>query len=253
VCRCRRLARSAARSAEWGSVKGRFVYNGDVRVEPISVTKDQEFCGKHDLVDEEIVVGEDNGLQNVFVYLYLRTRDKVEVHPDYESGEIKPAILDNNGCRFVPHAMTLWTKQPLEVKNSDPGIGHNTNVTLVVNSGSRFNQIVPNDAPIVKQFERSEPFPMPVACNIHPWMKAYVLIRDNPYMVVSGKDGSFEIKNLPAGEHTFVLWHEAPGTLQGLEAGGDKANRTGRVEWTIPAGETLDLGDIVVTPAILKK
>ena len=49
---------------------------------------------------------------------------------------------------------------------------------------------------------------MPVVCNIHPWMKAYILSLDHPYMAVTGEDGTFEIKNMPAGQHEFQFWHE---------------------------------------------
>jgi hypothetical protein len=147
--------------------------------------------------------------------------------------------------------MTLWTAQPLEVKNSDP-IAHNTNASYFF-SNTKFNESVPNDAPLKKAFTKSESYPAKVVCNIHPWMSAYILIRDNPYMVVSGKDGSFEIKNVPAGKHDFAFWHEAKGNLRDLKVGKGKADRKGQVALEVPADKTLDLGDIPVTAAILGK
>ena len=237
---------SAATAADWGSVKGRFVLKDDVKAEPIKVTKDAEYCGKHELVEETVVKGDDNGLANVFVYLYLPRNGKVDVHPDYEAEAGEPAVLDNNQCRFEPHALIMWTKQPLEIRNSDPGIGHNTNA-MKLTANPSFNEIVPNDKPAVKNFDKSEPAPSAFACNIHPWMSAYVLIRDNPYMAVSAKDGTFEIKNLPAGEHEFVVWHEAKGNVRDLKLGKEKTDRKGRVELKVEPGKTLDLGDITVT------
>ncbi|MAT69454.1 MAG: hypothetical protein CMJ58_07995 [Planctomycetaceae bacterium] len=240
------LADMPASAAEWGSIKGRFVFDGDVKAEPISITKDKEYCGNHKLVDETVVTGEKNGLANMFVYLYLKRGDSVDVHPDYEKSASEPAVLDNNECRFEPHAMTLWTKQPLEIRNSDPGIGHNTNA-MKLTANPSFNEIIPNDKPAVKNFEKSEPAPSPFACNIHPWMSAYVLIRDNPYMAASAKDGTFEIKNVPAGKHEFVVWHEGKGNVRNLKLGKEKTDRKGRVEFEIKAGETLDLGEVKVT------
>jgi hypothetical protein len=237
----------SAGAADWGGIKGKFVYKGEAKNEPVQVTKDVEYCGPKMPLDETIKVGEGGGLQNVFVFLYVARGKKVDIHPD-----IKPAgprILSNAGCRFEPHAMCLWTAEEFHVVNDDPGVGHNTNLVLAANPA--FNLTVPNDAPIKRKFEKSEPRPSNVMCNIHPWMNAKILIRDNPYMVVSGEDGSFEISNIPAGDQEFVIWHEAKGYLKDVEIGGKKVDRKGQIEVKIPAGEVVDLGEIEVTPALL--
>jgi hypothetical protein len=239
-------------AADFGTIKGRFVYKGEPKVVPIQPTKDPEFCSQHKLFDETVVVGKKSGLQNVFVYLAPARGKKIDIHPDYKATDLPPKMLDNKGCRFEPHAMTLWTAQPLEVHNSDPGIGHNTNASyFFVNT--KFNQTIPNDQPLIKKFEKTEAYPSKIACNVHPWMSAYILVRDNPYMAVSGEDGSFEIKNVPAGKQTFAFWHEAKGNLRDLPVGKAKADRKGQVPLDIAANKTLDVGEIVVTPAMLGK
>jgi hypothetical protein len=235
-------------AAEYGSIKGRFVYKGEAKQEPIQATKDPEVCGKHELKTEKVVVGTDGALQNVFVYLDPPRGKKLEVHPDVKPAA-EPKVLDNKGCRFEPHAMTLWTEESLAIHNSDP-IGHNTNAQALV-ANPRFNEQVSADKPTVKKFSKSEPMPTAVACNIHPWMSAVVLIRDNPYMAVSAEDGTFTIENIPVGKHQFVLWHEAKGYVRDVPVGKAKADRRGRVSLDVKAGETLDLGDIAVTPALL--
>lgn len=241
---------SVASAAEWGTIKGKFVYQGKYDNKPLTLTKDPEFCGKHNPVDEKIVLGKDGGLQNAFVYLYVAPGKKVEIHPDYKATDLKPKVLDNKGCRFEPHAMTLWTAQPLEIHNSDAGIGHNTNANTL-RANRSFNDAVSNDSPLVKNFTKSESVPSPVACSIHPWMTATILIRDNPYMAVSGEDGTFEIKNVPAGKQEFTLWHEAKGYMKDVKAGDGKTNRKGELKVTIPDGGTLDLGEIKVAPETL--
>ena len=65
---------------------------------------------------------------------------------------------------------------------------------------------------------------MPVNCNIHPWMQAHILIQDHPYMAVSGEDGTFEIKNLPAGKQNFLFWHES-GYVRNAKVGPGKTDR----------------------------
>ena len=198
---------ASASAADWGTIKGKFVYKGDVKAEKIVPNKDTEYCSKHDLVDETVVVGDGGSLANVFVYLNPGRGKKVDVHPDIKPSA-EPKVLDNHFCRFEPHAMTLWTEEKLEIRNSDEGVGHNTNASMLF-ANPKFNEQVTGGAPIVKEFSKSESYPSKVACNVHPWMNAYILIRDNPYMAVSGEDGSFEIKIVPAGKHDFAFWLEA--------------------------------------------
>ncbi len=244
---------ASASGADWGSLKGRLVFEGDPgKPDAVIVNKDVEYCGKHNLVDETVVVGEKEGLTNVFIYLYVKKGKSVDIHPELEKPGEEKVILDNKGCRFEPHVLVVRTGETLEIRNSDPGIGHNTNAQTLL-SNPKFNEQVSNDSPIVKVFQKSEPQPAEVACNVHPWMKSFILIRDNPYMAVTGEDGSFEIKNLPAGKHEFALWHEGVGRIRKLKIGGEETSRKGRVKLEIPAGETLDLGDVKVSAKVLGK
>jgi uncharacterized surface anchored protein len=55
--------------------------------------------------------------------------------------------------------------------------------------------------------------PVKVNCDFHPWMKAWHLPLDHPFMAVTDADGKFEIKGLPPGKYTFFVWHEIPGYL----------------------------------------
>ena len=42
-------------------------------------------------------------------------------------------------------------------------------------------------------------------------MIAYLYPAKNPYFAITTADGSFEITDVPAGEHLLRLWHEAFG------------------------------------------
>jgi hypothetical protein len=239
---------TTAISAEWGSLKGRFVVDGKPpKPQPLVVTKDQ-FCIDKKPVSDSVVVGPKGELANAVVTLRLERGAKVEAHPDYAAQLSEPAVLDNNGCMFHPHIVLVRVGQPLVIKNSDP-LGHNTKPTLAQNAS--FNEIVAQGEEKTKVFTRAEAMPMPVNCNIHPWMQAHILIQDHPYMAVSGEDGTFEIKNLPAGKQNFLFWHES-GYVRNAKVGPGKTDRRGRVDLTIPAGGELDLGDIKVPASVLK-
>jgi hypothetical protein len=55
---------------------------------------------------------------------------------------------------------------------------------------------------------------VPVKCNIHRWMRAWVGVLSHPYFAVTGSDGTFRIANLPPGEYTIEAWHEKYGTAE---------------------------------------
>jgi len=238
----------AARAQQWGDLEGTFVYRGTPPA-PTKIVpeKDPQFCGQHPLVEEKIVVNKENGgLANVVVYLFTSPGAKVAIHPDYEKAAKTELVIDNQKCRFEPHVSAIRTGQPLALTNTDP-IGHNTKADFF--SNNPFNDLIPAGGKITKTFTSAEAAPAPLSCNIHPWMRAYLLVRDNPYFAVSDKDGKFTIKNLPAGDHTFVVWHET-GYLSSVSVDGKATTwARGRAKVTIKAGKN-SLGKVEATPVV---
>jgi hypothetical protein len=240
----------AASAAEWGSLKGRFVVDGTTaKPQPVAITKDQDFCGKHDLVDETVVVGKSNELKNALVYLRAGLGKKVDIHPDYEAKLKEAVVLDNRDCHFQPHIVLIRLGQTLTIKNSDPPpIGHNTKIDLF-----SFNRTIGAKSEEKTVANKDFVLPMPVQCSIHPWMLGHILSLNHPYMAASKDDGTFEIKNIPAGTNEFQFWHEAPGNLKNLKiTSGGVTDTKGRAKLKIDAGKTLDLGDIKVPASMLK-
>jgi hypothetical protein len=92
-----------------------------------------------------------------------------------------------------------------------------------------------------------------VTCNIHPWMKAWLLVRPNPYAAVSKADGTFEIPGVPVGEVELQFWHEKAGYIGEMTLGGkpEKAAK-GRKKVAVAAAGT-DLGEIVLAPGVFSK
>jgi plastocyanin len=237
---------TAARADEWGSIKGRFIYGGAAAAAgELKVDKDTEVCGKHKLLAEELVVGADKGIANVVVYV----RDKgVKVNPEFVAKA--SAVLDNKDCRFEPHVTFVQTGQELVIKNSDT-VGHNSNVATVKNPPS--NNLIPAGGEAKSKFASDEAIPAQVTCNIHPWMKAWLLVRPNPYAAVSKADGTFEIPGVPVGEVELQFWHEKAGYIGEMTLGGkpEKAAK-GRKKVAVAAAGT-DLGEIVLAPGVFSK
>lgn len=235
-------------SAQWGDLTGRFIYDGAVPTPAkINVTKDAAICGKTPLVDESLVVGEEGGVANVIIY--VRTR-KVKVHPDYDAMKDEKPLLDNIGCRFEPHILPIWLGQTLELHNSDP-VPHNSNISPLGDKAA--NPLIPSMGSVEHKFRRKQTVPVPVSCNIHPWMKAYVLPAESPYVAVTGTDGSFTLVNLPAGkELEFQVWQEKSGYLTPTGSGIPKGWKKGRFKLKIADGAN-DLGTIKLDPSLFEK
>jgi hypothetical protein len=81
---------------------------------------------------------------------------------------------------------------------------------------------------------------------MHTFMKGWILVQDHPYMAVTGEEGTFEIKDIPAGKRDFQFWQETAGYLKNVKFMGGTTDKKGRAELTIEAGKTLDVGDIKV-------
>lgn len=230
-------------SAEWGSLRGRFVLSGE-RPEPerLDITRDEEFCGQHDLHDESLVVHPENaGIR--WVIVWLDSRDPVPVHPDAAKAPAEPPRLDNRNCRFEPRVMTVRTGQEYAIANSDP-IAHNA--AVFARRNQPFSVVISQNQPLLRTFQRPETSPVRVDCSIHAWMRAWLVVTDHPYAVATDADGRFELADLPAGSWKFRFWHErtesVPSFLQ--DDGTTVTLERGVREITIPAGETVDLGEL---------
>jgi plastocyanin len=120
-----------------------------------------------------------------------------------------PVVLDQKACLYVPQILAVQTGQKIIVKNSDPCV-HNVHTKPTVNPES--NQVqMPGGADLTYTFDKPEPF-LKYQCDVHPWMFAWVTVTDHPYFAVSGADGKFTIKNVPAGKYTVEAVHRKLGT-----------------------------------------
>jgi len=118
-------------------------------------------------------------------------------------------VLDQKGCTYEPHVVTLMTNQPLEIRNSDP-VAHNIHILAKVNRPWDHSEPA-GVAPIIESFAKPE-LAVHVICKIHVGMSAYLFVFDNPYFAVPSSAGTFELKNIPPGTYTVEAWQEHFGT-----------------------------------------
>jgi len=184
------------------TISGRVQYEGAVpNLRPLSMDADPACAAKHDgpVASEVLVLGEDNAMANIFVQ--VKSGLPGDTYPTPEEA----VVLDQDGCQYVPHVIGVLVGQPLKILNSD-GVLHNVHALPTVNRP--FNMAMPaNRTEAVESFSKEEGI-FKIKCDVHPWMNAWVAVLSHPFFDVTEADGTFAIKDLPAGTYQIEAWHE---------------------------------------------
>ena len=150
----------------------------------------------------------DGNLQNVFIYVKDGLGNKLYPIPS------APVVLDQQGCRYVPHVIGVMVGQPVEFRNSDATM-HNVHTIEGQDGQPAANpEIDISQPPKGGTTQRTFAHPqlmIPVRCNNHPWMNAFINVSPDPFYAVSDENGHYEIHGLPPGTYTLVADHEELG------------------------------------------
>ena len=187
------------------SVKGVAKFQGmALKPTKIDMSADPNCAKAHTtpVTTEDVLVDANGGLANVVVYVADGLGDQKFDPP------AQPAVIEQKGCQYKPHILAMQTNQKLDVVNDDPTTH---NIHPMPNNNREWNKSQPHGMPVEETFPREE-IAIPVKCNVHPWMRAYIAVFKNPYFAVTDKDGNFDLKGLPPGNYTIKAWHEKLGT-----------------------------------------
>ena len=206
-------------SIDAGTLKGHVKYDGKApKKKKLRMDADPVCGSSHSspVLSENFKMASDGSMAEALVYLK---------NVKYSGGvPSEPAVLDQKGCIYMPHVFGMVAGQELLIKNSDATL-HNIHSMPKVNK--EFNFAMPK---VVKEkkatFSKSEPDPFYIKCDVHPWMKTWVLVSDHPYFAVTDSKGNFSIDGIPAGNYEVVCWQEKFG------------KRTLTAEVTIGEGDT---------------
>ena len=192
-------------AATTASITGRVALEGTPpAAKPIDMSA-EPYCAKLNsgpVFPQQVVTGNSGSLANAVVYIKDFPADYIVDAPGAAT------TLSQRGCMYEPHIIALRTGQTLEIKNEDQATH---NVLAMPEQNPKWNRSeTPGAAPIEETFAIPE-LAIPVRCNVHPWMKSYVFVFSHPYYAVTGKDGQFELKNLPPGTYTIEAWQEKYG------------------------------------------
>jgi plastocyanin len=192
-------AAAPAATAGTASIAGKVSFEGTVAPgEKIKLNADPKCAEMHkEGLEKQPIHVKDGGLADVLVYV------KSPVSGTY-APPAEPATLDQKGCDYTPHMVAVQAGQGLKIRNSDDTL-HNIHPRPTANEEFNFGQ-AKQGMEKVKTFDKAEVM-IPVGCDVHPWMRAYISVFTHPFYTVTKEDGTFEIKGLPAGEYEIEAFH----------------------------------------------
>jgi plastocyanin len=200
---------SSVDPATAGSVTATVKFEGEVPpADMITITGDPKCVsesGSPQRAEERLVVGENQALQNVFIYV----KDGLTAYGFPVPNE--PVLLDQDKCRYTPRVLGVRVGQALQVRNSDPLL-HNVRSNGVINQA--FNKSTPVEGVSFTHTFATREVMVPFKCDVHGWMSAYVGVLDHPYFGTTVADGKVALGNLPPGTYTIEAWHESLGTRE---------------------------------------
>ncbi len=191
-----------------GKVSGTVSFTGKVPAKVLIDTSMDPACSIHaaaPVYSEQYAVTAGK-LANIFIYVKTGPPAALQAGPITS----QPVVLDQQNCQYLPHVVAVMAGSYVEFRNSDLTM-HNihTMPTTVGNQPIDVSQ-GPKGAPVTKQFLKPETM-IPVRCNNHPWMNAFINVSATPYFAVTDAAGHFTLAGLPAGDYTLGAVHEKLG------------------------------------------
>ena len=187
-----------------GKLAGRITYSGSALPDQTAeITRDSAFCGTSTTIKDVVIHPKTRGLEGVVVSIESGNLPSSDA-------PLAPLVLTNTHCAFLPRTVIGQVGQQLEIRSDDP-VMHNTHISL----GSRtFVNVamIPASRPVRKPLK--QPGIYTVKCDAHKFMHADVIAFAHPFFTQTDESGSFQITNLPPGEHVVNIWHHTLGSYQ---------------------------------------
>jgi len=197
-------------SAFCASIKGVAMFSGKIeQLKPYKTGKYKKACGS-DIPNESMLI-DNKGVRNSVISLHGKTLKK-------KSGEYK---LNQKQCQYEPHVIAMPVNSKLKIHTSDP-INHNIHTYSFENDPINI-MFLPGQDAYSQEMEEAEI--IKVECDLHNWMRAWIVVTPNAYSTVSDSDGSFEIPDVPPGKYELTAWHETLGSItKSITVGNDGFN-----------------------------
>jgi plastocyanin len=198
-------------AAAAAAIRGVVVNAGPVpERKQIPINIDQYVCGKNRESDE-LDVGPNRGIRWAVVSLQVAPPGPRPEPPS------KPVQMDQQQCVYIPRVVVVPVGGTVEFLNSDRLLH---NLHSVSTENPTFNRTQPKGRTIPVVFKKPET--VRVDCDLHTWMRAWVVVAEHPFYAVTGANGEFVLDNVPPGKYTLKIWQEALGIVTREVTVGDK-------------------------------
>ena len=197
------------------TIKGNIRYVGaPIEKKKTAVTIDQYVCGK-EKEPEDLLLSSNNGIRNAVVSLQ-------NVPPGAKRDWNFPAAkMDQKECSFTPRVVIVPAGGTVEFLNSDRLLH---NVRSAGKENPPFNRAQPHARSI--SFAFKQPELLRVDCDLHSWMRGWVVVAEHPFYAVTNEQGEFTLENVPRGKYTLQVWQESLGNVTQEVVVGDKGPTT---------------------------
>jgi plastocyanin len=184
------------------TIKGNVRYAGpSIEKKNIPVTIDQYVCGK-EKEPEDLLISPNNGIKNAVVSLQ-------NIAPDAKRDwNLPPAKMDQKQCSFTPRVVIVPVGGTVEFLNSDRLLH---NVRSAGKENPPFNRAQPHARSI--SFSFKQPEILRIDCDLHSWMRGWVIVAEHPFYAVTNEQGEFSLENVPRGKYKLQVWHETLGVV----------------------------------------
>jgi plastocyanin len=133
----------------------------------------------------------------------------------------KEALVDQREMAFVPAVQVVQQGTTVEFRNSD-SVAHNVHWRSIGDNKKLGHNLGTWPRGETRSFKFDNPGVVPLLCNIHPEMFAFIVVSPTPYFAMTDQFGAYTIGNVPDGSYTVVAWHEgARGPSKKVTVAGD--------------------------------
>jgi plastocyanin len=134
------------------------------------------------------------------------------VYVEAVAGKTFPApsqhpVIDQKGLTFVPHLVVVQLGATVDFTNSD-SVQHNVFWSAISGNKKLGHNLGTWPKGQKMSFKFDNPGVVPLLCNVHPEMSAYVIVSPTPYFARTSQEGEYKIENVPDGSYTVSAWHE---------------------------------------------
>lgn len=188
-----------------GSLSGSVKYDGEApKPKVLNIAADKAAGCKHgEQADESLVV--DPATKGI-KWAVIRIMDVKPATPV----EPKTVEIDQKGCFFTPRVSIVAPGSDIDVLNPDK-IAHNVHTIPLDGTNVPINRMMVAADPkltVKGKKHNVEPELVQLQCDIHPWMKGFIVIHDPRFAAVTGADGKFDIKGVPPGKYKVFINHD---------------------------------------------